>query len=114
MDKKRFPEIFYNMTSVVGAAIAFVSFGIIVLLMVIDLFWKSFPPYFGLVTYILMPSVLILGLIIIPIGALIQRRRLHRQITGQEKPPFPKIDLNDNRQRAAFFSLAQGHCSLSF
>jgi nitrate/TMAO reductase-like tetraheme cytochrome c subunit len=114
MDKKRFPEVFYNMTTVVGAAIAFVSSGVIVLLMIVDLFWKSFPPYFGLVTYILMPSILILGLLIIPVGAIIQRRRLHRQKTGQEKPPFPKIDLNDNRQRTAFFFFSTGTLLLIF
>lgn len=91
----------------VGGIIAAVTFGSIILLMVSDLLWKTFPPYFGIITYILLPSVLILGLIIIPIGALIERKRWRRAAeTG--KPPLPRIDLNDSRQRTAFLFFSTG------
>ncbi len=90
-----------------GAIIASVTFGTILVLMLIDLIWSSLPPYFGIVTYILLPSVLILGLVIIPAGAFLQRKRLRRAIE-EGTPSLPRIDLNDRRQRTAFFLFSTG------
>ena len=107
MDSRKFPDLFYNPISLVGAMIAAVTFGSIVLLMVSDMVWRSFPPYFGIVTYILLPSVLILGLIIIPVGAFLERKRWRRAAeTGI--PPLPRIDLNNGKQRAAFLFFSTG------
>ncbi len=107
MNNRKFPDLFYNPISMVGGMIAAVTFGSIVLLMISDIIWKSFPPYFGIVTYILLPSVLIIGLIIIPIGALIERKRWRRAAETGE-PPLPKIDLNDDKQRTAFLIFSTG------
>ena len=107
MSNRKFPDLFYNPISMVGAIIAAVTFGSVVLLMLSDMVWGTFPPYFGIVTYILLPSVLILGLVIIPIGALIERKRWRRaKETGN--PPLPRIDLNDGKQRTAFMLFATG------
>ena len=58
-------------------------------------------PYLGLLTYFLFPGMLILGLILIPIGAL--RVRKHRRLHGEtDIPQFPRIDLNDPRKRNLF------------
>ena len=107
MSKRKFPDLFYNPISMVGAIIASVTFGTIIILMVIDAIWNTLPPYFGIVTYILLPSVLILGLIIIPIGALIERKHW-RKAAEAGIPPLPRIDLNDGRQRTAFFLFSTG------
>ncbi|MFZ1081572.1 MAG: NapC/NirT family cytochrome c [Candidatus Kryptoniota bacterium] len=107
MSNRKFPDLFYNPISMVGAIIAAVTFGSVVLLMLSDMVWGAFPPYFGIVTYILLPSVLILGLVIIPIGALIERKRWRRaKETGN--PPLPRIDLNDGKQRTAFMLFTTG------
>ncbi len=84
MSKRKFPDLFYNPISMVGAIIAAVTFGSIVLLMLSDMVWGTFPPYFGIVTYILLPSVLILGLIIIPLGALIERKQWRKADGGRQ------------------------------
>jgi len=102
MTKKRLPDILYNPISLVGGAIAAVSFAMIVFLMLVDLVTTATAPYLGLITYILLPAILLLGLFIVPVGALIERRRRHR-MAGVEKPPLPRIDLNDPRQRSVFF-----------
>jgi len=107
MNDRKFPDLFYNPISMVGVIIAAVTFGSIVLLMIADTLWKTFPPYFGIVTYILLPSVLILGLIIIPIGALIERKRW-RRAAESGTPPLPKIDLNEGKQRTAFMFFTTG------
>ncbi|MGO9481405.1 MAG: NapC/NirT family cytochrome c [Candidatus Kryptoniota bacterium] len=107
MKGRRFPDLFYNPTSMVGVIIAAVTFGSVILLMLTNVIWGTFPPYFGIVTYILLPSILILGLVIIPIGALIERRRRNRAVE-MGKPRLPRIDLNDGKQRTAFMLFATG------
>jgi hypothetical protein len=103
--KKRLPDIYYNPISMFGAALSIISFGVILFLFFIDLVSEASPAYIGIVTYIVLPTFLIIGLIIIPIGAFLERRRERR--TGIKKPPLPRIDLNEPRHRFAFsvFSL---------
>ena len=107
MRRKRFPDILYNPISMVGAGIATVSFVMIVFLMLVDIVTAAPAPYLGIITFILLPAILILGLIIVSVGVLAERRRRHR-MTGIEKPPLPRIDLNEPRQRTAFFFFSTG------
>src|SRR3972149_4440235 len=103
----RFPKTFYNPVSLVGSAIAFVSFGTILFLFFVELVSEQTKPYVGILTYIVLPSFLIFGLFLIPIGMWIERRRRRR--SGDESiPQFPRIDLNEARQRSlfAFFSIS--------
>ena len=59
-------------------------------------------PYVDIVGYLLMPSILVLGLIIIPLGILFKSWRLHRLDPAQKLAfRFPRIDLNDPAQRKA-------------
>jgi hypothetical protein len=63
-----------------------------------DLFGFHSNPYIGLVFFVVLPAVFILGLLLIPLGALIERRG---RLSG--RPPsdltWPRIDLNDRAQR---------------
>jgi hypothetical protein len=72
-----------------------------------DLFGFHSNPYIGLLFFVLLPGVFILGLLLIPLGAWIERRR---RLAG--KPPselrWPRVDLNDPAQRrvaVAIFAL---------
>ena len=89
---RKFPDLFYNPISMVGAIIAAVTFGSVVLLMLSDVVWGTFPPYFGIVTYILLPSILILGLVIIPIGRF-NRAKTMAKSQGDGQPAFTKNRL---------------------
>ncbi|MBN2173841.1 MAG: NapC/NirT family cytochrome c [Bacteroidales bacterium] len=101
MKKFKLPQSYYNWTSIIGTTIALVSLFMIVFLFVISiLFGAGTSSYMGLVTWIVLPVFLVLGLIIIPIGMLVKRRKDKRQHVVYEKT-WPKIDLNDVRTRNA-------------
>jgi len=57
-------------------------------------------PYIGILAYLVVPAVFMVGLVLIPLGVLRARRRdrLAKE-RGEELPPFPIIDLNTHRTR---------------
>jgi nitrate/TMAO reductase-like tetraheme cytochrome c subunit len=54
-------------------------------------------PYLGIIFFLLLPAVFIGGLILIPIGVFIRRRRLQK--AGEIPAEFPKVDFNDRMFR---------------
>src|SRR6185503_12096747 len=101
--------LFRNYISFAGALIVTAAVVSILLLFLIELTQRSDNPYLGIVTYIILPSFLAFGLIVIVIGMLIERRR-RRRSPDSEIPPYPKIDFNEPRQR----TLALALTSLAF
>ena len=97
------PSLFRNYVSFVGAAIATAALVSIVLLFLIEITSTKENPYLGILTYIIFPSVLILGLLIVAVGMFLERRR-RRQGAPAEIAAYPKLDLNDSRARHAFFA----------
>lgn len=96
------PSLFRNYISFGGVAIVAASLTSIALLFVIEMTSASHDnPYTVLVTYILLPSVLMFGIAVMLIGALIERRR-RRRMPESETPLYPVLDLNDPRRRRAF------------
>ncbi len=100
MKRRRFPLTFYNPTTFVGAAIALLSFGLILFLIMIELLTADPKPYMGIITFIILPSFLILGLILIALGIFRTHRRRLKGLLKEK--PMPVIDLNDHRHRRAF------------
>jgi ABC-type proline/glycine betaine transport system permease subunit len=96
------PSLFRNYISFVGAAIASAALVSVVLLFIIEITSKAENPYLGILTYIIFPSVLIFGLIIVVLGRMVERRRRHKA-SPTEISAYPKLDLNDPRSRRAFF-----------
>jgi len=92
------PTLFRNYISFAGAVIVAASLASIILLVLIELTKAADNPYLGIVTYIFLPGFLILGLFIILVGMLLERRR-RRLRPDSEIAAYPKIDLNDPRQR---------------
>ncbi|MBI2359644.1 MAG: NapC/NirT family cytochrome c [Deltaproteobacteria bacterium] len=86
--------------SVVGGALAFFSFFSILSMFLIEAILGKANPYIGVFTYMVYPGLLIFGLVLIPIGALLERRR---RVRKGELPPYPRIDLNNPRARAVLF-----------
>lgn len=95
---QRIPSLIKNYVSFAGMVITFTSLACIILLFLIDLTQRSENPYFGIVTYIILPSFLILGLLIIVVGMILERRR-RRLSPSSEISVYPKIDFNEPRQR---------------
>lgn len=103
----KLPPSVRNWVSLTGAVIVLITFFMIVFLFAITLFQAKQAVYLGLVTYILLPSVMIVGLLLIPIGMLLEIRREHREGTVAE-PGWPRIDLNIPHYRHAFFIFSVG------
>lgn len=112
MKKKLFPDIFYNTTTLIGSSIALLSFGLIIFLTVIEAFTPEPKVYAGIITFIILPAILIFGLILIAIGIWKSRKRKH-QGTFLEKS-LPRIDLNDSKQRRSFLIFSIGTILLLF
>lgn len=103
--RKLFPPIVYNPVTLAGAGIAAISFGLIIFLFILEFFSGESNPYLGIITFIILPSILISGLLLIAYGIFRERRRLKRGIERSGK--FVVIDLNDVKQRraVAFFTI---------
>lgn len=97
------PSLFRNYISFVGAAIAIASLVSVVLLFLIEITSVVENPYVGILTYIIFPSVLALGISILFVGAFVERRR-RIQHPDWQLAAYPKLDLNDPRSRRAFFT----------
>ncbi|HYG98935.1 MAG TPA: NapC/NirT family cytochrome c [Terriglobales bacterium] len=101
---ERMRGLFRNTISLIGTALAAISLANIAFLFLID-FTSSRPsPYIGIFAYVIMPAFLILGLLLIPVGMLLERRR-RRKLAPGEIPAYPRLDLNNPAQRRsiAFF-----------
>ncbi len=94
------PGLFRNAVSLVGAALAVVSAANIIFLIFVEYISSRPSPYIGIFAYMILPAFLVLGLILIPVGMLIERHR--RRTHAPSIPRFPRIDLNDPRQRSGF------------
>src|SRR5213595_54230 len=99
------PTLFHNYISWTGAAIALASLCSAVLLFLIDLTGNKKTAYLGIFAYVLLPGCLILGLLVMGVGVLVERRR-RRRLSPEEIAAFPKIDFNNPHSRRVFFIFA--------
>jgi hypothetical protein len=99
------PSLLRNYVSFIGIALAAASLTSIALLVLIELSSGDDNPYTVLVTYILLPSVLVFGIVVILAGAWLERRR-RRNDPDAHIRPYPVLDLNDpSRRRTAIVFL---------
>jgi nitrate/TMAO reductase-like tetraheme cytochrome c subunit len=97
----RLPPLVHNRLSYAGTAIAVVSFALIALLFVAQSLRSGPAPYGGLVTFIVLPVIMLGGLFLIPIGMALEWRLLRRTGGRRPRPAFPVLDLNKPPQRNA-------------
>ena len=103
--KRIFPKSFYNILTLVGAAIAGVSFGLILFLILLESFAEQPKPYMGIIAFVVLPAVVLMGLALGVIGILREHRRM-RLGKGHELH-IPRIDFDNPRHRKMFtFSVA--------
>jgi hypothetical protein len=82
-----------NWVSIIGVMLTLSSFSPQPPLIAID-FFRGFPnPYMGILTYLVAPTFLLGGLLLISLGVLLERRRRRRAQPG-DIPPLPRIDFN--------------------
>ncbi|MBI5645441.1 MAG: NapC/NirT family cytochrome c [Ignavibacteriae bacterium] len=102
----RLPKSFQNPLSYVGAGIALVSLCSTLVFFIMDIAGAVSSPYLGIFTYMLLPGVMIFGLLLIPLGAMLERRRMRK--TGGAERRFLHIDLNRQTHRNAFLIFVVG------
>ena len=73
-----------------------------IFLLVIIVLGRLENPYTGLVVFVMVPAAFVVGLLLIPIGLSVERRRTAR---GLAAPAWPRIDLNDPAIRRTIFVL---------
>lgn len=95
--RKIFPTVVYNPVTLLGAAVASLSFGLILFLFLLELFADKPHPYMGIITFIIMPIFLIVGLLLISYGIIRERRRVKRGLKRSGR--LLVIDFNDQKQR---------------
>ena len=104
--KRIFPASFYNLVSLIGFAIAGVSLGLIFFLMLLEVMSGTPKPYMGILAFVVLPAILLLGLIIAIVGIF----RAHRD--ARKGHPhgmhLPRIDLNNPHHRSAFVAVSFG------
>lgn len=111
--KFQLPRSTHNWITLIGATIAVIALMMIAFLFTVSVFLQEGHTYLGLVIYILLPAVMILGLILIPVGMFIQMRR-ERAHGAREGGSWPRIDLNEPRHRNAFMIFSLGTTVLLF
>jgi len=88
--------------SVIGMALATMSATLFLIVFLADLFGWHTNPYLGIVFFLILPTFFVVGLLLIPIGAWLERRRRARGSAASEVR-WPRVDLNDPAQRTAAF-----------
>jgi hypothetical protein len=81
-----------NPISMIGVGLTTASGLLFLFLLALDLFGFLENPYTGIVVFIVIPGLFVLGLLLIPVGLSRERRRIAR---GLAAPAWPRIDLND-------------------
>ncbi len=89
-----------NRVSAFGVALTTASVVLFLVLFALQLMSVIRNPYAGLVVFVMMPGLFVVGLLLIPIGLRIERRRIAR---GLPAPSWPRLDLNDSRIRGTVF-----------
>jgi len=92
-------SITHNGISLVGTALAIIGLVLIVSLFVMEQLGFEGGPYLGILTYLILPMIFVVGLILIPIGAVLYRRRLRRTPGRESTPLLPIFDLNNTKTR---------------
>jgi hypothetical protein len=92
------PDLARNPTSWVGAALVTLSATLFLLVFAFELAGWHTNPYIGIVFFLVMPSLFVLGLVLIPLGMWREGRARAR---GVVRAPWhwPVVDLRNPRQR---------------
>lgn len=105
VEKRKLPSSFYNTTTMIGFGIAGITLALIIFLYILDMFSGTGSPYMGLITFVMMPPILIVGLLVGFWGA----KRTHaRAKRGEPDSQLPRIDFNNRRHRRIFTMFALG------
>ena len=99
--KTRPPSLLRNYVSFVGVAIVTAAVTSDVLLFLIEITSPTENAYIRILTYILIPAVMMFGLFVAAVGMFFVRRR-RRTKAPDEVLAYPMLDLNNPQTRRSF------------
>lgn len=100
-DQEKRKGLYHNWLSYLGSLLMALSLMIIAFLLLVEFSLKKASPYIGIVPYMIMPAFFFLGLLFFLWG--MRRESIRRRLSGDtEGRPFPRLHLNDARQRRLF------------
>jgi len=85
--------------SLSGTALALAALVLMLSLFALEQFGFEGGPYLGILTFLILPMIFVVGLILIPIGAMLWRRKVSRLSGGESMPLMPVFDLNVPKTR---------------
>jgi hypothetical protein len=97
--------------SVAGMVLTTISAVLFLVVFLADLFGLHTNPYIGIVFFVLLPALFVVGLVLIPLGALLERRR-RRAGKPASEARWPDLNLNDptmRRRAVLIFVLTMGN-----
>src|SRR6187431_2209997 len=97
------PKAVRNPISLAGIAIATAGAIVFLVLLALELSGQIINPYAGLLVFVAVPAFFVLGLLLIPIGAVRQRRRVAAGLATDE---WPVIDLRMPRTRSVILAVS--------
>ncbi len=103
--------LYRNTISYFGGLVILISIVLILFFLLLSFALKAPSPYMGILTFMIFPILLVLGILIFLYGLLRESRRRHRLGT-KEALPYPRIDLNNAHQRRRFGFALTGGCLL--
>jgi len=98
------PRAFYNWISLTGFVLVANSLILILILFLFSVLSEQSNTYLGLFIYIILPAFLVLGLILIPLGLVVNIRKKKADV--QSEGPWPVIDLNQKRDRGTIAKIS--------
>ena len=97
------PSAVRNPISLIGVAVATAMAVVFLLLLTLEFTGQLTNPYAGLLVFVAVPFVFVIGLLLIPIGMWRQRRRV---AAGHAPDDYPVIDLRLPRTRSVILGVA--------
>jgi hypothetical protein len=102
--RRGFRPVFYlgnNRVSQAGVVLTTTSAITLVTFYTTEFFGVRISPYTGIIAYLILPGVFVLGLLLIPFGIALRFRRERR--AGRLPQEYPQIDLGDPRLRETIY-----------
>lgn len=104
--KRLFPQVFYNPITLAGTLITLIAFGLFLFFLIIETFSEAHNPYVGIITFLVLPSILIFGLILIAFG-IFRENRILIALRHKERR-LPVIDFNNPKHQVAVLVFTVG------
>ncbi|MEE4272508.1 MAG: NapC/NirT family cytochrome c [Thermoanaerobaculales bacterium] len=97
-----------NLVTMTGVALTTISAVVIVTFIIAEIFGAIENPYAGIFGYVVMPGFFVLGLLLIPSGMWMRRRRIRREgADARGRVEFPVFDFNEPKiRRVVMIALA--------